>query len=652
MYKFNISAELSKPVQLSFTYLYKSGYKTNIRLSLADDSTLLTAWGSVYDTSTLTLKAKNGQSVRPVSDLPGRDFYVLASDNPSDADFLYFFDEQSSHKLSELNTGAIGVPGAMAVTRDSNTLFVSSTGGMTKHEIGITPPGAPVGLPASLHQYKEFVFDMPRGVMYGTDASGRIDVINQQTGAVVNSYLLPNGANPTGIDLSPDGSELAVALNDLQAVLFLQPETGAEIARLKPRLNYEYEANKPYDVVYGRAGRLYSNGDGYIQVFDTLTHTWISRAYDSSLDLEITADNKYIYSQIALSPNNIYVFDVQTDTVTRIYQGPHGPVLANKFDVASDGGKVFTSGGQVWSRDIGEQIGTLEGAPGSLIEYIHGKDAVALAVGNTIKFISAHDYHLISTHTPAYSGSILEMEVAPDGSRLIANFSGGEILILDTSAILSVPPQIPAPSTIKYEDLIMDEARGKLYGADKAGNKIDVISMSDMSVVSSYALVPNAWPTALDLSPDGNELVVAQSGLNRLAFINLTDASTSETAALSNGAYYTYDVIYGRLGVLYALSNIGMHTINTSSVPYTEDTAQYVSGTGSSNTKFGVISSDKNTLFFTAGRSSVYKFNVSVGLSKPTQLAYTNLYNSEKYSSLILEEFVSKKIYPIMFSST
>jgi hypothetical protein len=306
--------------------------------------------------------------------------------------------------------------------------------------------------------------------------------------------------------------------------------------------------------------------------------------------------------------------------------------LANKFAIDPDGRKVFTSDSQVWSRDIQEQIGTLEGAPGSLIEYIPGKDAVALAVGDTIKFISASDYHLISTYSPAYSGNILEMEGSPDGSRLIANFAGGEILILDIDPILPDPPQVLLPSTIKYEDLVADSARGRLYGADKAGNKIDIISMLDLSVVDSYPLVPGARPIGLDLDAAGNELAVAESGLNRVAFINLTDGTVSETGSLKNIAYgKVFDVLYGRPDVLYALSDSGIHVINTTLSPPIEDLNQFAA----LNTyeKFGAITPDKNTLFFITGSNStgdcsVLKYDVSAGLSKPTQIGYVPLYNS------------------------
>ncbi len=92
----------------------------------------------------------------------------------------------------------------MAVIGNGNTLLVSSTGGMTKFEIGMTPPGTVINPPTSLKQYRDFAFDIVRGVIYGTDASGRVDVIDQNTSMITKSYLLPNGADPIGIDLSSE----------------------------------------------------------------------------------------------------------------------------------------------------------------------------------------------------------------------------------------------------------------------------------------------------------------------------------------------------------------------------------------------------------------------------------------------------------------
>jgi len=123
-------------------------------------------------------------------------------------------------------------------------------------------------------------------------------------------------------------------------------------------------------------------------------------------------------------------------------------------------------------------------------------------------------------------------------------------------------------SQVQYVDLVVDEARGKLYGADKAGSKIDVIDVNDLSITSSHTLASGALPTGIDLSPDGNELAIAQSGLDRVKFINLTNGTISElSSALSGSSTKVTDVIYGRSGILYALSNNGLHVIDRLSFP-------------------------------------------------------------------------------------
>jgi Zn-dependent metalloprotease/DNA-binding beta-propeller fold protein YncE len=639
--KFNVSAGLIKPVKLTETYLNESQGLRNIRLSLIDDNTLLTSFGTVYRTLDLQPKAKNGQILAPVTALPGRNFYVTIYDSQSESDELNFFDLQSSYKVSTLSTNISGIPGSVAVTSDGNTLFVSSTGGMAKFAIGATPHGTPVDLPQSLRQYRDLVFDLPRGVIYGTDASNRIDVIERSTGNLLNSYLLTNGSEPIGIDLSPDGTELAVALNGLEAILFLDPSTGSEIARVTPQLTKSPSyANRPYDVIYGRSGRLYSDGNrgtDRIHAFDTTTHTWLAKSAvpnDTGAELALTADKKYLYAKDGYDPNNISGFDVQTDQLNQVFRTPHGPALAKKIAMTPDGTRIFTSDGQVWSRDLKDQIGTLEGAPGELIKYIPGKNLVALTVGNTIKFISPINYELISTYVLSDPGTLQEMEISPDGVWMILNFSGGGIQILEITSILTENPPIPLPSAVKYEELVIDEPRGKLYGADKTANKVDVIDMSTLSVVSSFSLAYGALPTGIHLSPDGNTLAVAQSGFNRVLFINLTDGTMIESPALQNSRYATtkvYDVLYGRPGLLYALTTSGLHVLNTSLNPPAEDETQFVVFDEDS-AKFGAISSDKNTLFVgeddnSTGHDYVHQFNISAGLAKPVEITYTSFYN-------------------------
>ena len=193
---------------------------------------------------------------------------------------------------------------------------------------------------------------------------------------------------------------------------------------------------------------------------------------------------------------------------------------------------------------------------------------------------------------------------------------------------------LAAPSMIKYEDLVVDEARNLLYGADKVGNKIDVINMADLSLVSSYSLVFGAAPISLDLSPDGNELAIAQSGIGFVKFVKSTNGAMSEIpTVLSGPSTKVTDVVYGRSGILYALTDKGLHVINLAASPHSEDTTQYVLGACSDEERFGVISSDKNTLYYVTGTccsgyNSLDKYDVSSGLVKPTLLKETHMYGT------------------------
>ncbi len=457
--KYDISGTLIKPTLLKSTHLYETSDITNIRLDLIDDENLLITTGSVYNTSGLTPKAENHIYPYPPSiSPPGKSYYVTLYDNANAiSDMLYFYDNNSSHKLSSMSTDVIGTQGAIETTSNGNVLFVSSTGGMSKFNLSVDPPGMATPLPESFHNYNDFVFDIPRGLIYGTDVSGRIDVIDADTADVVDSYLLPSGANPIGIDLSPNGSELAVALNGLEKLLFINPETGATIAEATPQLSDSMNyTNLPFDVVYGRDGRLYSDGNpgsggtDYLHVINTLTHQWIAKsAYPMTLrtgaELVLRGDKQYIYANETFSPNSIYVLDARTDAVVKLYKGVSSEISAHTFTVLPDGSKIFTSAGQVWDGTMQSQMGSLEGAPGNLIKFVPNRNVLVVsktvAGGDALMFISAVDYHLLSTYIPIPSGEIKEFEVAPDGSRLIMNID-------DRIRVLSLDPAIPSNISI------------------------------------------------------------------------------------------------------------------------------------------------------------------------------------------------------------
>jgi Zn-dependent metalloprotease len=552
--KADISAGLAKPVLLREQHLYQTAYMTGFRMNLIDDETLLITTGSVYNTSDLTPRGKNFLALSPAINLPGKNFYVT-SYNRADAlaDLLYFYDNETSHRLSSWNTGVIGTPGAIATTGAGNVIFVSSTGGMTKISVGDTPPGTPVTLPTSRHQYRDFAIDLPRNLAYGTDVSGRIDVIDLGTAHIINSYLLPSGADPMGIDLNSDGSELAVALHGLEKILFINPEDGTTIARVTTQLadNSSYK-NLPFDVIYGRPGRLYSNGNpgsgsDYIHVIDTSTHTWIGKSLntiDTDTEFVLNQNRTYLYAN---HTDNLYIYDVQTDAVAELHRGPLGYAFAHHFTINPDGSKIFTSNGPVWDSTLQSKLGTLEGAPGLLIKYVPNKNILILRTGTNheiLKFISAVDYHLLRTYTPTPTGRIHEMEVTPDGSKLILNI-GNEIRILNL-------------------DLTSFSA---LSGSNQMAALQTQFSQSLRATVKNYLDLPVEGVTIRFTAPfSGPGAVFEGTGTNTTTAA--TDSNGIATATLSAndvpGAYMVMATVEGLASsVNYQLTNIDA-TIPTS----------------------------------------------------------------------------------------
>src|SRR5436305_1726718 len=84
-------------------------------------------------------------------------------------------------------------------------------------------------------------------------------------------------------------------------------------------------------------------------------------------------------------------------------------------------------------------------------------------------------------------------------------------------------------------DIALDEPRGVLYIANFTANRIDVLSLSDNTVHTSYNVA--GQPGSLSLSPDGNYLVIAHYGnftapgtpANALTVMNLNANNATQT---------------------------------------------------------------------------------------------------------------------------
>src|SRR5258707_3014706 len=88
-------------------------------------------------------------------------------------------------------------------------------------------------------------------------------------------------------------------------------------------------------------------------------------------------------------------------------------------------------------------------------------------------------------------------------------------------------------------DIALDEQRGVLYVANFTANRIEVVSLADLTIQTSINVAPQ--PSSLALSPDGHYLVITHYGpftapappSNALTVVDLT-SSGKQTFALAN----------------------------------------------------------------------------------------------------------------------
>jgi DNA-binding beta-propeller fold protein YncE len=245
--------------------------------------------------------------------------------------------------------------------------------------------------------YFDLAIDDARQLMYGSDQNGgTVHVIAMDTLDVVDTVDV--GTQPAGLDISADGNELAVALYGQGEIAFVDLDTLSVTDRVVPEGTFG--PNTPYDVLYGRPGRLYSVGNpgsggfDYVHAFDTDLKTEVGRSTEimrAAPRLAMTADHNTLYvSQVTFSPQKIYRFDITTDIPIQTAQAPHGPVQVDTLCVLPDG-YVYTSRGQVWSADLSTQLGTFP-ASGTEIECLDSLQRLYVSTGSEIVAIDATNY--------------------------------------------------------------------------------------------------------------------------------------------------------------------------------------------------------------------------------------------------------------------
>lgn len=216
----------------------------------------------------------------------------------------------------------------------------------------VTTAQQPVGI------YYDLELDEARGRIYASNVrDGSLDVISIETLEVIDH--LDIGAWPSGIDLSPDGIQMAVALRGQGEVALVDLETLAVTQRLVPSV--KVGPNSPVEVEYGRPGRLYTVGNpgasgmDYLHVFDTNSNLEIARSGEAIRyrpSMGMTADGNRIYiGETESFPQQLYRFDISGDQPVLDALAFTNPIITGSICVTSDG-QLTTAGGQLWSADL------------------------------------------------------------------------------------------------------------------------------------------------------------------------------------------------------------------------------------------------------------------------------------------------------------
>lgn len=212
--------------------------------------------------------------------------------------------------------------------------------------------------------YFDIVVDDMRQKIYGANSeSGAVDIISMTSLEVISSINV--GGEPKGMDMNSSGTELAVTLYTGGEIAFIDLDTLTVIDRVTPQ---NASPNRPNDVLYGRAGRLYSVGNGgssedHIHIFDSSTKTEISTSTEyirGNPRIAISGDHNRLIVSEHFSPNKLYRFDISTEPITRTHSSPHGPVSSSVIAISPDGEHVYTSFGQIWSGDLSTQLGNFD----------------------------------------------------------------------------------------------------------------------------------------------------------------------------------------------------------------------------------------------------------------------------------------------------
>jgi fibronectin type III domain protein len=309
--------------------------------------------------------------------------------------------------------------------------------------------------------------DSHRNLLYGSDpVGGWIKVLSPTNGGWIASIDVGQYGQPRGMDISADGSTLAVALSNAAQLILIDLDSRHYAGHLYPIASNGPDV--PLDVRFGRSGRLYSTGApasfgyDYLHVFDTASLTELGRSQEfvrADPRLAMSPDKTSLFvMESAFTPRALTRFDISTDVprMTASASSNNGALVGTRIVVRPDGSRVYTSGSasrgadghlytgnaQVWSADLTTQLGTIpDGGPD--IAYSGAADRVFIGNIHGVSEAFASAPYTVThswpqTGTNGSSGTTGPIAVSADG---------GTVYVSSDTGIVVIPRGKPGPPT-------------------------------------------------------------------------------------------------------------------------------------------------------------------------------------------------------------
>ncbi len=291
----------------------------------------------------------------------------------------------------------------------------------------------------------------------------------------------PIFAAPQGLAIDPSGSRLFVADDDNHRIAVLDPATLGELAIFGSHGTGLGELNFPYDVAIDATGRLYvaDNENNRIDVFDASTFAPLG-AFGSG--------GRGVPGQFAI-----------VRSVGALSDNPNGGVVA--ADTANDRVQTLNTAGAVTSA-----WGVSGRGPG----YVTRPRGVAFAPDGSIAVADTFDDRI--------------ERFGADGAY------AGQFGVVSQSTGFTIPGNAPGqydgPSGVAYDRL------GQLWIADSRNNRVVELATNGV-VLFTTPVGALSDPRAIVRARNGDDMLVADRGHNRIARISRTGVVTDEITGLN-----------------------------------------------------------------------------------------------------------------------